>query len=101
MDTLDVLESPPQIMINRRPSPDGATRPHRIVVGSVDHSGAVTAVQELDVVDDREALTVPSDSALVIPDVTDSTWAKIRFGTTGGDDWPRCWDRSPMSPPRW
>ena len=83
MDTLDVLESPPQIMINRRPSPDGATRPHRIVVGSVDHSGAVTAVQELVVDDDREALTVPSDSALVIPDVTDSTWAKIRFGDDG------------------
>ena len=83
MDTLDVLESPPQIMINRLPSPDGSTRPHRIVVGSVDHSGAVTAVQELDVVDDREVLTVPSDSALVIPDVTDSTWAKIRFGHEG------------------
>ena len=59
MDTLDVLESPPQIMINRLPSPDGSTRPHRIAVGSVDRSGAVTAVQELDVIDDRQALTVP------------------------------------------
>ena len=59
MDTLDVLDSPPQIVINRLPSPDGATRPHRIVVGSVDHSGAVTAVEELDVADDR----VESDGA--------------------------------------
>jgi aminopeptidase N len=83
MDTLDVLESPPQIVINRRPSRDGAVRPHRIVVGSVDHSGAVTAVQDLVVDDDRQVATVPADSALVIPDVTDSTWAKIRFGDDG------------------
>ena len=83
MDTLDVLESPPQIMINRLPAPDGNTRPHRIAVGSVDRSGAVTRVDEVAVIDDRQTVTVPHDSTLVIPDVTDATWAKIRFGSDG------------------
>ena len=29
----------------------------------------------------------PADSALVVPDVTDATWAKIRFGPDGWDGW--------------
>ena len=33
-------------------------------------------------IDDRQT-EVPQDSTLVIPDLTDATWAKIRFGPDG------------------
>jgi aminopeptidase N len=83
MDTLDVTGSPPEVMISTA-SANGAGRRHAVTVGAVERSGAITASIGALVDGTRPAVvTLPTGTALVLPDRYDDTWAKIRFGPDG------------------
>jgi aminopeptidase N len=81
LDTIDVIAQPGRVV--RKPAPGGAGRRHALSVVSVDSDGALTQLGGLTLADEPIPLTVPADSGLVVPDATDATWAKIRFGPDG------------------
>ena len=88
MDTLDVGADPSTpaeraVAVVRRPGPGGSRRPHALSVVAVAADGAVTPVADVIVAADPVSLSPPSDAVLVVPDGTDATWAKIRFGPDG------------------
>ncbi len=85
MDTIDVKGSPQQFTINKRSRPDAPDRPHRIAVGEVDCAGSIAAKHEVTIAAEPVAMAGQPDSVLILPDVTDATWAKIRFGDDGWD----------------
>jgi aminopeptidase N len=91
LDTIDATAAPAQLV--RRAAPGGLERRHALRVVSVDARGALTELAEVVLADEPIPLTVPSDSALLVPDGTDATWAKIRFGPDG-------WVRLPSVLPR-
>ncbi|GAA1427692.1 aminopeptidase N [Microlunatus lacustris] len=81
MDTLD-LGTAPSVTVA---GPDGgrSPRPHAVTVVGVDAGGAVTPLQDLVLRNEAAPVTVPASSVLVVPDGTDATWAKVRFGPDG------------------
>jgi aminopeptidase N len=82
MDTIDV-SSRPRSAIIKRSGPGGVQRAHALAVGVVDDRGVVRVIDRV-VLDGAEVpVTVPDDAVLVVPDATDATWAKIRFGEHG------------------
>lgn len=84
MDTLEVSGQPPLVTISaQRPHPDDPVRQQAVAVGAVDLAGRLIAVTNVQVADPPIAVEVPVDTALVVPDARDETWAKIRFGPDG------------------
>jgi aminopeptidase N len=84
MDTLDVVGEPPDVAVVKTPTPSASlSRSHAVSVGSIDTRGAVSLAAEVIVADPPVPITVPADALLVIPDLCDDTWAKIRFGPDG------------------
>ncbi len=84
MDTLDVSGAPPQVTIGiGRAQPGVATRTHAVTVGTVDSAGTLVEVAAIHVGDAPVPVTVPPQALLVVPDMLDATWAKIRFGPDG------------------
>ena len=86
LDTIDLAwAGPTRAMITRyaagaRLRPVGCTRS---AVGSLDRNGSLSQLARGTVADDPLPLTVPGSAVLVVPDATDATWAKIRFGPDG------------------
>ena len=80
-DTIEVTAAPVRVV--RTAAPDGAGRRHALRVVSVNSDGGLTRLADLTLGDEPVALTVPPDSGLLVPDGTDATWAKIRFGPDG------------------
>ena len=84
MDTLDVTGVAPHVMIGKAADQAGtAKRTHAIGVGAVDPVGRTTEVAAIHVGDLPVPVTVPAETVLVIPDLLDASWAKIRFGPGG------------------
>ncbi|HWJ52376.1 MAG TPA: aminopeptidase N, partial [Propionibacteriaceae bacterium] len=81
MDAIDVTAAPVHVV--RRAAPGGAGRRHALRALSVDARGGLAELAEFTLADQPIPLTVPPESALVVPDGTDATWAKIRFGPDG------------------
>jgi len=100
MDTLEVVGEPPEVAIVKRSAPLASlSRSHALTVGSLDSRGAVSMAAEVIVADSPLPITVPADASLVIPDLHDDSWAKIRFGTDGwsrvAEALPRIIDEQP------
>ncbi|HWI00365.1 MAG TPA: aminopeptidase N [Propionibacteriaceae bacterium] len=84
MDTLEVVGEPPEVAIVKASASQASlSRSHSLSVGSIDARGAVSTAAEVIVADTPVPITVPADASLVIPDLHDDTWAKIRFGPDG------------------
>jgi aminopeptidase N len=81
LDTIDVTAAPVEVV--RTAAPGGAGRRHALCIVSLDGHGALTRLADVTLADDRIPLSVPPESRLLVPDGTDATWAKIRFGPDG------------------
>ena len=91
MDTLDVAGQLPEVTITKtapnRSGPDEpAERQHTIAVGAIDGHGRLVESPTITLTDAPVAVTLPTTTALVVPDAHDQSWAKIRFGPAG---WPQ------------
>ncbi|HEX8488393.1 MAG TPA: aminopeptidase N [Propionibacteriaceae bacterium] len=86
MDTIDVVPAHGAAVLTRTP-PQGqdVTRTHALQVGAVDQDGRLFARTGIQLAGEPVGVEVPEDVALLIPDVGDDTWAKIRFGPGGWD----------------
>ena len=91
LDTIDVTAAPVQVV--RMAAPGGAGRRHVLSVVSLDAHGGLTELTDLTLADEPVPLVVPPGSNLLVPDGTDATWAKIRFGPDG---WARLEPLLPM-----
>jgi aminopeptidase N len=80
-DTIDVTAAPVRMV--RSAAPGGAGRQHALSVVSVNSIGGLTGLADVTLGDEPVPLTVPPDSRLLVPDGTDASWAKIRFGPDG------------------
>jgi len=84
MDTLDVEgERPTVTVVATAPGLDESPRTHALTVGAVDVDGGVRGLADLNLRGRSPVLTVPDGTALVVPDLRDATWAKVRFGPDG------------------
>ena len=81
MDTIDVLPDP--VSIVRRPAAGGSQRPHALSVAGVATDGAVSRLAEVTVAAEPVPIIPPAGGVLIVPDGTNATWAKIRFGPDG------------------
>ena len=93
MDTIDLQGSSGETLLVRRAGPGGHARSHALVVGAVDERGVVTEVTRPVLGAEPVQVDLPARTMLVVPDGTDATWAKIRFGPDG---WSRVADALPM-----
>jgi aminopeptidase N len=84
MDTIDVGGLPPDISVIKIAADPEARRSHAISVGAIDGRGVITAAADVIIDEAAVDVDVPADAALVLPDLRDATWAKIRFGL---QDW--------------
>ena len=84
MDTIDVGGLPPDVSVIKIAADPEARRSHAITVGAIDRRGAITGVVEVIIDGPLVRVDVPAATALVLPDLRDATWAKIRFGL---QDW--------------
>ena len=86
MDTIDVVPGHGAAMLTRT-SPPGqdVTRTHTLQVGAVDEEGRIFARTAIQLTDEPVRFEVPAEVAVLIPDVGDETWAKIRYGPGGWD----------------
>ncbi|WP_375423297.1 aminopeptidase N [uncultured Friedmanniella sp.] len=84
MDTVDVVTEGAGLRLQVT-GPDGGASPrtHALTPGSVDAAGAVSAVAGLRLQGRSDVLAPVGERALLVPDSTDATWAKIRFGPDG------------------
>ena len=84
MDLIDIAGEPPAVAVLRTSAPDAPlSRAHALSVGSVDTHGRANIAAEAAIADTPVPITVSADALLVIPDLHDDTWAKIRFGPDG------------------
>ena len=84
MDVIDVAGEPPAVAVLKTSTTDAPlSRSHALSVGSIDTRGHASIATEATVADTPVPITVPADALLVIPDLHDDTWAKIRFGPDG------------------
>jgi aminopeptidase N len=84
MDTLDVAGEPPEVAVVKTSASQASVgRIHALSIGSVDRGGTISTTAEALVADAPVPITVPADALLVVPDLHDDTWAKIRFGPDG------------------
>ena len=74
----------PEVSVTKIAATAEARRSHAITVGAIDGAGVITASADVILDDAPIRLSVPADTALVVPDLRDATWAKIRFGP---QDW--------------
>jgi aminopeptidase N len=84
MDTIEVAGAPPGVSVVKMAVQADAGRSHAITVGAVDGRGVIMAAADVIIDDAPVCVRVPADAALIIPDLRDETWAKIRFGP---QDW--------------
>jgi aminopeptidase N len=86
MDTIDVVRGHGMAMIEATP-PQGqdVTRIHAVQVGAVDSRGGVFGRTAIILDGQPVGVEVPDDVRLLIPDVGDETWAKIRLGSGSWD----------------
>lgn len=84
MDTIDVSAASGPVTLTVS-GPHGTTSPrtHALTVGRVAADGSVQPLVELRLRDRSAPIEVAADSVLVVPDATDATWAKVRFGPDG------------------
>ena len=84
MDTLDLHGTRPRLAVAAT-GPDGRPSPriHALTVAGVAESGTVTPLADLTLQGEPLPVAVPAASVLVLPDGTDATWAKVRFGPGG------------------
>ena len=87
MDTLDLRGTRPQLAVTAT-GPDGGPSPriHAVSVAGVAGSGVVTPLGGVTLRGEPVPVPVPESSVLVLPDATDATWAKVRFGPRGWED---------------
>ncbi len=87
MDTLDVEGERPDLVLTST-GPDGGPSPrtHAVTAVGVDSAGAVSGLADLLLAAAPAPVTVPAATLLVVPDGTDATWAKVRFGARGWAD---------------
>ncbi|MGY4765360.1 aminopeptidase N [Kribbella sp. CWNU-51] len=80
LDTITVERTASGVVLHRT-SPDASRRLHKLSVGGYDETGAATLV---DVVLDQDTVEVAlsNDSAVIVPDANDDSWAKIRLDAT-------------------
>ena len=83
MDTIDLATTSGRTQLVRRAGPGGQARSHVLVVGAVDRAGALVEVARPLLAGDPVPIECPVGTRLVLPDATDATWAKIRFGPDG------------------
>jgi len=100
MDTLDLAGKPPEVaVVKTSGSLHSVSRIHALSVGSIDQGGSISTAVEALVADAPISITVPADALLVVPDLHDDTWAKIRFGPDGwsrvAEALPRIIDEQP------
>jgi aminopeptidase N len=80
MDTIDVGGVPPEVSVTKIAATAETRRSHAITVGAIDGRGVITTSAAAILDDAPIRLSVPADTTLVVPDLRDATWAKIRFG---------------------
>jgi aminopeptidase N len=100
MDTLDLAGEPPEVaVVKTSGSLHSVSRIHALSVGSIDQGGTISTAVGALVADAPIPITVPADALLVVPDLHDDTWAKIRFGPDGwsrvAEALPRIIDEQP------
>jgi len=78
MDRIEVSQAGGSSVITK--TGHSPSRTHALTIGSVDPSGAVTVLEEVQLGDEPLVITPPAGSRLVLPDATNATWAKIRCG---------------------
>ena len=84
MDTLDVAGKPPEVAVVKTSAPQASlSRIHALSIGCIDQGGTISTTAEALVADTPVPIPVPADTQLVVPDLHDATWAKIRFGPDG------------------
>lgn len=84
MDTIDLSGAPgPVTLTVTGPRGLPSPRTHALSVGSVGADGDVRTLAELQLCQRSEPIAVPADGVLVVPDVADAGWAKMRFGPDG------------------
>ena len=84
MDTLDVAGVRGGVrVVATAPGAGESPRTHALTVGSVDLAGGVHELAQLNLRGRSPVLTLPGDAVLVVPDLRDDTWAKVRFGPDG------------------
>ena len=88
MDTLDVRPGPGGTAAVVVTGPGGvrSPRPHAVTVAAVGAGGAVDPLADVVLRGDAVPVDVPASARLVVPDGTDATWAKVRFGPDGWSD---------------
>jgi aminopeptidase N len=84
MDTIDIGGVPPDVSLIKIGAEAEARRSHALTVGAINGRGVITTAAEVILDDAPVCVAVPADTALVVPDLRDATWAKIRFGSP---DW--------------
>ncbi len=67
----------------RVPPPDAPQRVHALTVAAVSPTGALAPIGDVRLGAEPVAVRLPAGAELLIPDATDATWAKIRFGPDG------------------
>jgi aminopeptidase N len=84
MDIIDVRGAAPDVSVIKIDAGAEARRSHAITVGAIDGRGVITTAADAILDNVPVRVTVPTDTAVIIPDLRDATWAKIRFGP---QDW--------------
>ena len=81
MDVLRVDRAGPESAVVRvPPAGEQAARTHALQVGAFDRAGRLLARTPALVGDQPVPVPVPAGTALVVPDSTDQTWARLRLG---------------------
>jgi aminopeptidase N len=84
LDTIDVVRDHGTAVITSTP-PAGqpVIRTHALKVGAFDQQGRPVARTAVRLAGQSLGIELPDGVALLVPDVEDDTWAKIRFGAGG------------------
>jgi aminopeptidase N len=83
MDTIDIVSTGAGSAVTKRSGPGGVQRVHALAVGAIDRRGSVALIDRVTLDSVDVPVAVPDDAVLLVPDATDATWAKVRFGEQG------------------
>ncbi|MET0694405.1 MAG: aminopeptidase N, partial [Propionibacteriaceae bacterium] len=84
MDTVDVVRGSGVAMITRTPPPgQESQRAHVLQIGAFGDDGQIFSRSPITLGAHPVGVDVPGEVALLMPDVGDQAWAKIRFGPGG------------------
>jgi aminopeptidase N len=84
MDTIGVESGHRSAVITcSPPAGQSVARTHALQIGAVEVDGRLFARSEIKLAQTPVVIEVPAETILLIPDASDETWAKIRFGAGG------------------